>query len=126
GVVIDLYGKHAVLKLYSGGLTAHRADILEALKGEVALDGIYGRDEDVSAADGEEEELEDREGPPARGKVLWGQEPPQELIVREHGMRIAVDVRAGQKTGYFLDQRENRFALRRYARGRSRALNCYA
>src|SRR5205807_3779024 len=42
GVVIDLYGKFAVLKLYSAGLTSHRADILEALRGEVALDGIYG------------------------------------------------------------------------------------
>src|SRR5436189_635716 len=41
-------------------------------------------------------------------------------------MRIAVDLRAGQKTGYFLDQRENRFALRRFARGRVRAANCFA
>jgi 23S rRNA (cytosine1962-C5)-methyltransferase len=41
-------------------------------------------------------------------------------------MQVAVDVRAGQKTGYFLDQRENRFALRRFARGRQRALNCFS
>jgi len=125
GVVIDLYGKHAVLKLYSAGLTAHRAAILDALRGEVGLEGIYGRDEEVAATD-EEEEFEDREGPAARGQVLWGAEPPVELIVREHGMRIAVDVRGGQKTGYFLDQRENRFALRRFARGRTKAVNCFS
>ena len=124
GVVVDLYDRFAVLKLYSAGLAPHRADILAALQGEVALDGIYGRDEDLSAS--EEEELEEREGPPARGHVLWGAAPPSELIVREHGMSIAVDVLAGQKTGYFLDQRENRLALRRYARGRMRVLNCFS
>src|SRR5207253_2784476 len=74
----------------------------------------------------EEDELGDRESPAGKGQALWGAEPPAELIVREHGMRIAVDVRAGQKTGYFLDQRENRLALRRFARGRSRVANCFS
>src|SRR5205085_10576089 len=115
----DLYRSHAVLKLYSPGLAAHRTAILDALRGEVALEGVYGRDEEVAAAD-EKEEFEDREGPAARGQVLWGAEPPAGLIVREHGMRVAVDVRGGQKTGYFLDQRENRYALRRFARGRTK------
>src|SRR3954468_5749984 len=126
GVVVDLYGPFAVVKLYSAGLTANATAILDALRGEVALQGIYGRDEEIAQASDEEDELSDRDSPPARGQVLWGEEPPAELAVREHGMRIAVDLRAGQKTGYFLDQRENRFALRRYARGRARALNCFA
>src|SRR6266446_1367243 len=125
GVVIDLYARFAVLKLYSAGLAPHRGTILDALRGEVALDGIYGRDEEIGRADAEEE-LSDRDSPPAKGQVLWGAEPPPEQIVREHGMRIAVDLRAGQKTGYFLDQRENRFALRRFARGRARAANCFS
>jgi 23S rRNA (cytosine1962-C5)-methyltransferase len=125
GVVIDLYGAFAVLKLYSSGLAAHRREIVEALRGEVALEGIYGRDEEI-ARDDEEDELSDRESRPGKGQALWGAEPPDELIVREHGMRIAVDVRTGQKTGYFLDQRENRLALRRFARGRSRAANCFS
>jgi 23S rRNA (cytosine1962-C5)-methyltransferase len=126
GVVIDLYGRFAVLKLYSAGLTPHREAIVEALRGEVALEGVYGRDEEIGQAGDEDDELSDRDSPPARGQALWGAEPPAELIVREHGMQIAVDVRAGQKTGYFLDQRENRFALRRFARGRLRAVNCFA
>ncbi|HET9754850.1 MAG TPA: class I SAM-dependent rRNA methyltransferase [Myxococcales bacterium] len=125
GVVVDLYGRFAVLKLYSPGLAPHRGAILDALRGEVALEGIYGRDEEIGRPD-EEGELADRDSPPARGQVLWGTEPPAELHVREHGMAVAVDVRAGQKTGYFLDQRENRFALRRFARGRTRALNCFS
>jgi 23S rRNA (cytosine1962-C5)-methyltransferase len=125
GVVVDLYAKWAVLKLYSAGLVPHRAHILEALRGEVALEGIYGRDEEVESKD-EEDELSDRDSPPAKGQVLWGKEPPDPIVVRENGMQIAVDVRAGQKTGYFLDQRENRFALRRFAKGRNRALNCFS
>ena len=129
GVVIDLYGKFAVLKLYSAGLTPYRPQILEALRGEVALEGIYGRDEaaavSVSASD-EEEDPEEGDAPASKGQVHWGAEPPDPIIVRENGMQIAVDVRNGQKTGYFLDQRENRFALRRFAKGRARALNCFS
>lgn len=125
GVVIDLYGRFAVLKLYSAGLAAHRDAIVDAIRGEVALDGVYGRDEEIAGGD-EEDELSDREAPAARGRALFGAEPPPELIVRENGMRVAVDVRGGQKTGYFLDQRENRLALRRYARGKVRAANCFS
>jgi 23S rRNA (cytosine1962-C5)-methyltransferase len=125
GVVVDLYGEFAVLKLYSAGLAPHRSAILEGLRGEVALEGIYGRDEEI-VHDDADDELSDRDGPSAKGQVLWGAEPPEELTVVEHGMRVAVDVRGGQKTGYFLDQRENRFALRRFARGRARVANCFS
>src|SRR5712664_2136264 len=85
GVVIDLYGRFAVLKLYSAGLAPHRGAILDALRGEVALDGIYGRDEEIARADAEDE-LSDRESRPGKGQALWGAEPPDEIIVREHGM----------------------------------------
>ena len=129
GVVADLYGRFAVLKLYSAGLSPHRGHIVEALRGELDLAGVYGRDDDTEPA-GEEDEmaLEDDSGAsrPARGQVLWGAEPPDPVLVRENGVRLAVDVRGGQKTGMFLDQRENRLALRRYGRGVRRALNCFS
>ena len=134
GVVVDLYGKWAVIKLYSAGLAPHRSAIVEALRGEVALDGVYGRDEPAGRGDeGDGEAIPDEDEPgaeraghrPARGQVLWGKEPPDPIVVRENGVALAVDVRAGQKTGFFLDQRENRLALRRYAKGR-RALNCFS
>ncbi|HYV67267.1 MAG TPA: class I SAM-dependent rRNA methyltransferase, partial [Myxococcales bacterium] len=129
GVVADLYGKFAVLKLYSAGLAPHRAQIVEALRGEVELSGVYGRDDDVEPeAEEDETALEDDSGPARRprGQVLWGEEPPDPVLVRENGVALAVDVRAGQKTGMFLDQRDNRLALRRYARGVRRALNCFS
>jgi 23S rRNA (cytosine1962-C5)-methyltransferase len=129
GVVADLYGKFAVLKLYSSGLAPHRGQIVEALRGEVALEGVYGRDEEAPEAEPEPDEgaeAEEDAGKAPRGRVLWGTEPPEQVLVRENGVVLAVDVRAGQKTGFFLDQRENRLALRRYAKGVGNALNCFS
>jgi 23S rRNA (cytosine1962-C5)-methyltransferase len=119
GVVADRYDRFAVLKLYSAGLVPHRGDIVEALRAEASsLSGVYGRDE-VPRDDDEEEG-----GAPA-GRVLWGAEPPERIEIDEHGMRVLVDVRRGQKTGHFLDQRENRRMVRDLARGRPEALNLF-
>ncbi|HZZ83652.1 MAG TPA: class I SAM-dependent rRNA methyltransferase [Anaeromyxobacteraceae bacterium] len=123
GVVADRYDRFVVLKLYSAGLTPHRPHIVEALRaaaaeGEAPLQGIYGRDEIPH-----DEEQED--AAPA-GKVLWGEEPPERVVIDEHGMFMLVDVRRGQKTGTFLDQRENRAMVKALAAGRREALNCFS
>jgi 23S rRNA (cytosine1962-C5)-methyltransferase len=137
GVVADRYGRFAVLKLYSAGLTPHRGDIVEALRAEVtegdhsagasakarpehtmALAGVYGRDE-IPRDEGDDQARPE-------GKVLWGAEPPERVEIEEHGMKLLVDVRRGQKTGLFLDQRENRRLVRELARERSEALNCFS
>src|SRR5690606_18176186 len=74
--------------------------------------------EELSAAGGE-----------ARGRPtlrpLWGEAPPQRLTVSENGLRFEVDLLHGQKSGAFLDQRENRQLLREHSRGR-RVLNLFA
>jgi 23S rRNA (cytosine1962-C5)-methyltransferase len=119
GVVADRYDRFAVLKLYSAGLTPWRGAIVEALRAEAGdLAGVYGRDEIPRDDD-------DEGGAPA-GRVLWGAEPPELLAIDEHGTRILVDVRRGQKTGLFLDQRENRRLVRELARGRPDALNLFS
>ena len=119
GVVADRYDAFAVLKLYSAGLTRHRAAIVEALRAEAeGLEGVYGRDEIPRDDD-------DEGGAPA-GRVLWGAEPPELLRIDEHGMTLLVDVRRGQKTGHFLDQRENRRMVRGLAAGRPEALNLFS
>jgi len=119
GVVADRYGRFAVLKLYSAGLTPHRQTIVDALR-EAAGDlaGVYGRDEIPH------DEEDDAAAP--RGRVLWGEEPPELVEIEELGTRLLVDVRRGQKTGAFLDQRENRALVRELARGRAEALNCFS
>lgn len=119
GVVIDLYAGWAVMKLYSAGLTPHRPLIVEALKRAVpGLKGVVGRDE-VGRDDAE---IDEEKG---SAKILWGEEAPLPLEILERGAKFAVDVYTGQKTGFFLDQRENRFLLRRLGTGRE-VLNCFS
>jgi 23S rRNA (cytosine1962-C5)-methyltransferase len=118
GVVADLYAGTVVLKLYSAGLTPARSLIVEALhKTLPGLRGVLGRDE-MGGEDGD-----DQRGKGAR--LLWGEEPPDPVGILERGARFGVDVRRGQKTGFFLDQRENRSLVRRLARGVS-VLNCFS
>jgi len=119
GVVADRYDQTAVLKLYSAGLTPWRGQIVEALRAEAeGLSGVFGRDEIPRDDD-------DEGGAPA-GRVLWGAEPPERIVIFEHGMKILVDVRRGQKTGFFLDQRENRRLVRELSRERGDALNLFS
>lgn len=119
GVVVDRYGEFAVLKLYSAGLTPARGMLVDALRRLVpGLKGIIGRDE-VGRDDAD---VDDERG---NGRVLWGEEAPQPLRINERGVGFWVDVYAGQKTGFFLDQRENRHLIRRLAKGRS-VLNCFS
>ncbi len=119
GVIVDLYGRHAVLKLYSAGLTPYRQLIIEALKAAVpGLAGIIGRDE-VGRDDAEDD---DGRG---SGRMLYGAPAPELLTIRERGANFLVDAYRGQKTGFFLDQRENRYLVRRLAKGRD-VLNCFS
>jgi 23S rRNA (cytosine1962-C5)-methyltransferase len=121
GVVADRYGGFAVLKLYSAGLTPHRAEIVDALRAEVdGLEGVFGRDEIPR------DDQDEGEGGAPAGRVLWGAEPPERITIDEHGMKVLVDVRRGQKTGHFLDQRENRRMVRELAAGRPEALNLFS
>lgn len=126
GVVVDLYAGFAVLKLYSAGLTPARAMIVEALARAVpGLKGIVGRDEidrdDV--ASGQLDDDEDSSRKPS-GRVLWGEAAPELLEIQERGARFLVDCYRGQKTGFFLDQRENRHLIRRLGKGRD-VLNAF-
>jgi 23S rRNA (cytosine1962-C5)-methyltransferase len=118
GVVVDLYAGCAVLKLDTPAWLPHLGDLTDAIVDVVrprslwfkGLSGQRGGD-DVPA--------------PQRPRVLAGEEPPQRVEIHEHGMRMYVDVRRGQKTGMFLDQRENRRLVRQVARGRE-TLNLFS
>jgi 23S rRNA (cytosine1962-C5)-methyltransferase len=119
GVIVDLYAGFAVIKLYSAGLTPYRSMLVEALMRVIPnLKGVVGRDE-IGRDDAEGDD-----GPPS-GKTLAGASAPELLTIRERGVNFLVDVLRGQKTGFFLDQRENRALLRRLSRGRT-VLNCFS
>src|SRR5262249_37294892 len=109
GVSIDVYDRYAVLVTYADSLDAVVPELVAALGELLPLDGIVKR----------------RREPGERLMVLSGREPPNLFHVREHGIRLAVDLRSGQKTGLFLDHRENRAYVRALAADK-RVLNLFA
>jgi 23S rRNA (cytosine1962-C5)-methyltransferase len=107
-LVVDLYGDHLVVQTLSQGTERAKAEIVAVLVDLLAPKGIVERnDPKVRALEGLEQVV----------SILHG-EVPETVEVNEGDVRLRVDLRRGQKTGLFLDQRENHLAARRYARGR--------
>lgn len=114
GVVADRYGDTIVLQLSSAGAEFWRDAIVAALDRQPGVTCIYERsDAEVRALEG----LAPRVGV-LRGRV------PRPLVIREGGLVYHVDVMTGQKTGFYLDQRDNRARVRAHAAGR-RVLNAF-
>ena len=116
GLVVDRYADFLVCQFLTAGMDALRQEVAGALQTLLPVQGLYERSE---GAVREQEQLPERTG------VLAGVEPPALVEVDENGIKFAVDLRRGQKTGFFLDQRDNRLLVRSLARGQ-RILNCFA
>ena len=107
-LIVDRYGDHLVVQTLSQGSDRLLQQITEALVGLLSPAGVLARnDPKVRALEGLEQRVE----------LLYGA-VPERIEVREGGVSYEVDLWHGQKTGLFLDQRENREAAARYARGR--------
>ena len=122
GLVADRYGEYLVVQFQAAGVEAQREILLDALLAATGCAGIYDRSDSAGRQ---------REGlPPTQGPVR-GTEPPPRIAIREHGRHFQVDVRAGHKTGFYIDQRDNRrlaatLAARAVAGGNAAdALNCF-
>ncbi|MBA3943103.1 MAG: class I SAM-dependent rRNA methyltransferase [Herpetosiphonaceae bacterium] len=122
GLTVDLYGPFAVIRSYASSLEGLVEPVSDALRAATPLQGIVWR---RHRGEGSEEGNEHTSVDAGKVQLLWGQLPPEDLIVREHGLQFRANLLQGQKTGLFLDQRENRKLLAEYARGRS-MLNCFA
>ena len=109
GIVADRYGSTVVLQLTSAGADAWRGEIADALQEATGLERIWER------SDADVRELE---GLPAVSGPLRGPREPARLVVTEHGLTFEVDLALGHKTGFYLDQRDNRRLVRGLARGR--------
>jgi 23S rRNA (cytosine1962-C5)-methyltransferase len=116
GVVVDRYGEHLVCQFLAAGAERFKGEVVAALGELLSPAGIYER------SDGEGREKEGLG--PAIG-LLAGAEPPERVEIREGPCRYLVDVRTGHKTGFYLDQRENRAIVAGYAAG-ARVLNGFA
>ena len=117
GLVIDVYGHTAVLQAHSVGMHCNRMDIAEALMRVMGdrIKGIYYKSETTLPFKADIDR--------GNGYIMGG---PTDDTPLEYGMKMPVDWISGQKTGLFIDQRENRALLERYSKGRS-VLNmfCY-
>jgi len=116
GVVVDVYGRFAVLQCLTAGADRLKPAVLDALRAELPLAGIFERSSGA---------VRRQEGLPSIDAVAWGEPPPPTVEIHEHGHAFAVDIRGGQKTGFFLDQRENRALVERLASG-ARVLDAFS
>jgi 23S rRNA (cytosine1962-C5)-methyltransferase len=112
-LIVDRYDDVLVLQTLSQGADAIKGLLVEILIEEFAPQSIVERND---------ARVRELEGLPAVSSTLHGDEPA-ELEVTQHGVRFVVSPLAGQKTGSFLDQRENRLAAQRLAHGK--ALDCF-
>lgn len=109
GLTVDRYGRYAVVRTYAdayrrAGSEAHglRGQVVRALAAALRLKGVLAAPHEGSPLD-----------------ALHGEPPPPEVSVREHGLAFLANLYEGQKTGLFLDHRDNRATVRRWAAGRT-------
>ena len=114
GLIVDKYGKYLSVQFLSLGVEVIKDMIIKLLIEAFNPDGIYERS-DVAVR--EKEGLELRKG------VIYGNFDPRVTII-ENGLKMIVDLENGQKTGYFLDQKENRDDLKHYVSGKT-VLDCF-
>lgn len=112
-LIVDKYGDYLVIQCLSLGIDLRKRLICECLADLFHPKGIYERS-DVA--------VRKKEGLAEVKGLLYG-EAPDYCEICENGIKMLVDIKNGQKTGYFLDQKENRLAARRYARGE--VLDCF-
>lgn len=116
GVVVDVFGDWLVMQALTTGAEFWKHTLAEALLEVVPAKGVYERsDVDVRKKEG----LETITG------VLQGETPPAQIDIMEEGRHYRVDVLNGHKTGFYLDQRDNRSVLQQYAQGKI-VLNCFS
>jgi 23S rRNA (cytosine1962-C5)-methyltransferase len=116
GLIIDQYDKTLVMQCLSSGAERWREILADILLEYNKAQSIFERS-DV--------EVRALEGLPPRIGVVRGQEPPDLIRIYEYGQQYLVDVRKGQKTGFYIDQRDNRAAVRNWAKARD-VLDCFS
>jgi len=116
GLIVDRYADVVVCQFLSAGADYHKPLILECLQELLPCRSIYERS-DVSTRS--------KEGLNESSGLLIGEEPPEHVLIRENGLSYQVNIREGHKTGFYLDQRDNRAMVASLSGGRE-VLNCFS
>lgn len=115
GLIVDRYSDWLVLQFLTTGVEFWREILIQLVREICHIQNVYERS-DV--------EIRELEGLPLRTGSLCGEEPPDEIEIIENGFKFLVDIKHGQKTGFYLDQHENRARIQDYAKDRS-VLDCF-
>ena len=116
GLIVDIYGHTAVVQAQTEGMALHLKEIVRALKliPDLGLQAIYNKSAEAMQRMGKEDAVEDG--------YLFGQRLDE--VIMENGSKFNANWEEGQKTGFFLDQRDNRDLVRQLAKGRT-VLNAF-
>ena len=116
GLIIDKFDKWVSIQFRNSGVEIFRQEILEAVKKYIKPKGIYERSD-----------VENRiiEGVEEKTGVLFG-EIPERIIMEDNGIKYSIDIVDGQKTGFFLDQRDSRKFISKYINNQTRFLDVFS
>lgn len=115
GLIVDKYANFLSLQILSAGIEAVKADIIDILVATLKPAGIFDKS-DANARTHENLEV-------AQG-LLWGENPPEFVRVKENGVSYEINIADGQKSGFYCDQRDNREILAAYTKGKN-VLDCF-
>ncbi len=101
-IVVDRYGDYLTCEFLSAGAEYWKNTVVEKLSQLPGIKGIYERSD---------AEARKREGLTQCDGLLYGAEPPEDFAIQENGLLLRMDIPGGHKTGFYLDQRENRLAI---------------
>jgi 23S rRNA (cytosine1962-C5)-methyltransferase len=110
GLVADKYGRYLVIQITSLAIARRIGIIVKILIESCKPDGIYLRT-DKGVLESEGLILED--------ELIWGSQSDGNIMINENSIKFEVNPSTGQKTGFYIDQRDNRFALRKYVTGKN-------
>lgn len=115
GLIIDKYADYISIQIHAVGTETVKDIIIDELVELLNPKGIYERSDLKSR---------EYEGLPDRNGLLWGDLPPEFVDIVENGIRYKVNIVDGQKSGFYCDQRDNRFLTAQYVKGK-RVLDCF-
>jgi 23S rRNA (cytosine1962-C5)-methyltransferase len=115
GLVVDKYAEYLCVQFHNPGIETWKEQIVDALAKVLNPIGIYERSD---------MKVRGIEGAKSQVGILFG-EIPERIEILENGLKFLVDVKGGQKTGFFLDQRDKRLAVQKYCKDKI-VLNCFS
>ncbi|AZI24729.1 class I SAM-dependent rRNA methyltransferase [Pedobacter sp. G11] len=116
GLIVDKYADFLSLQILSSGIESVKNDIVDILKAQLKPKGIFDKSDATART---------HEGLPIENGLLWGENPPEFLEVKENGIAYNINIAEGQKSGFYCDQRDNRKILASYTKGK-RVLDCFS